>query len=227
MTESVRYEPGMGAPPRTRSGTTVAGHTLFAQTMAYVAGTAATFALGAWAGHSMTGGLGFIGFIAAFICLIAMRYTASRSTGLTVALLAVFGLLLGLAVGPVIGYYGATDPSAVWDAGGATALFIAGFGAAGYATRRDLAFIARICFWALLALIVFGVVLIFVQIPAGSLIYSVLGLVIFAGFTMFDFQRVRRSQDVNSAPFLAASIFLDVLNVFLFFLEIFSGSERA
>ena len=73
----------------------------------------------------------------------------------------------------------------------------------------------------------FGVVLIFVQIPAGSLIYSVLGLVIFAGFTMFDFQRVRRSQDVNSAPFLAASIFLDVLNVFLFFLEIFSGSERA
>ncbi|HEY6480842.1 MAG TPA: Bax inhibitor-1 family protein, partial [Streptosporangiaceae bacterium] len=78
-----------------------------------------------------------------------------------------------------------------------------------------------------LALIVFGVVLIFVQIPAGSLIYSVLGLVIFAGFTMFDFQRVRRSQDVSSAPFLAASIFLDVLNVFLFFLEIFSGSERA
>jgi hypothetical protein len=49
--------------------------------------------------------------------------------------------------------------------------------------------------------------------------------VIFAGFTMFDFQRLRTNQDEASAPLLAASTFLDVLNVFLFFLEIFSGPE--
>ena len=64
-----------------------------------------------------------------------------------------------------------------------------------------------------------------VHIPAGALIYSVLGLVVFAGFTMFDFQRLRRSADTSSAPLLAASIFLDILNVFLFFLQIFSGSR--
>jgi modulator of FtsH protease len=69
---------------------------------------------------------------------------------------------------------------------------------------------------------VFGIVLIFVHIPNGDLIYSVLGLVIFAGLTMFDFQRLRRSKDLDSAPLIAASIFLDVLNVFLFFLRIFS-----
>jgi modulator of FtsH protease len=71
-------------------------------------------------------------------------------------------------------------------------------------------------------LIVFGIVLIFVRIPNGSLIYSVLGLLIFAGLTMFDFQRLRRSKNIDSAPLLAASIFLDALNVFLFFLRIFS-----
>ena len=71
----------------------------------------------------------------------------------------------------------------------------------------------------------FGIVLIFVHIPHGALIYSVIGLVIFAGFTMFDFQRLRRSQDITSAPLLAASIFLDILNVFLFFLQIFSRRE--
>lgn len=76
--------------------------------------------------------------------------------------------------------------------------------------------------WALIALIVFGIVLIFVRIPNGSLIYSVLGLLIFAGLTMFDFQRLRRSKNIDSAPLLAASIFLDALNVFLFFLRIFS-----
>ena len=61
-----------------------------------------------------------------------------------------------------------------------------------------------------------------VRIPHGSLIYAVLGLVIFAGLTMFDFQRLRRATELDSAPLIAASIFLDVLNVFLFS----SGSSR-
>jgi uncharacterized protein len=209
-------------------GTTARGqeHALFAQTMGYVAATAALFALGAFAGRNLTGGIGIVFFIAAFACLIAMRFTSRRSTGLTVGLLGVFGLLIGLAVAPVVAYYGSMDPRALWEAGGATALFIAGFGAAGYATRRDLTPVARVAFWALLALIVFGIVAIFVNIPAADLVYSVLGLVIFAGFTLFDFQRLRRNTDAATAPLLAASIFLDVLNVFLFFLEIFSGGNE-
>jgi modulator of FtsH protease len=210
-------------------GTTARGqtHALFAQTMGYVAATAALFALGAWLGRTLTGGVGIIAFIAAFACLIGMRFAARRSAQVTVGLLGAFGLLIGLAVAPVIAYYASVDPRALWEAGGATALFIAGFGAAGYATRRDLTAIARVCFWALLALIVAGLVLTFVHIPGSAPVYSVLGLVIFAGFTMFDFQRLRTNADITSAPFLAASIFLDVLNVFLFFLEIFSGTQGA
>jgi uncharacterized protein len=219
MTQTLTYQQ-MGTAARAQA------HALFAQTMAYVAATAGLFALGAWAGHSLTGGVGIVAFIAAFACLIGMRFAARRSAQLTVGLLAAFGLLIGLAVAPTIAYYGSMDPRALWEAGGATALFIAGFGAAGYATRRDLTAIARVSFWALLALIVVGIVLIFVHIPGAELAYSVLGLVIFAGFTMFDFQRLRTNTDTESAPLLAASIFLDVLNVFLFFLEIFSGGER-
>jgi modulator of FtsH protease len=130
-----------------------------------------------------------------------------------------------VATAPTIAYYASTDPQVVWQAGGATALFIAGFGAVGYATRRDLSAFARIFFWALIALIVFGIVLIFVQIPNGQLIYAILGLVIFAGLTAFDFQRLRRTQDIRSAPLIAASIFLDVLNVFLLFLSIFGRND--
>jgi modulator of FtsH protease len=221
MSETLSY-PQMGMAARNRA------HTLFAQTMGYVAITAALFALGAWLGRNLSGGVGIVAYIAAFACLIGMRFAARRSVQLTVGLLGAFGLLIGLGTGPTVAYYADADPQAVWQAGGATALFIAGFGAAGYATRRDLAVVARVCFWALVALIVFGIVLIFVHIPGGALAYSVLGLVIFAGFTMFDFQRLRGAQgdDPASAPFLAASIFLDILNVFLFFLQIFSGSDR-
>jgi FtsH-binding integral membrane protein len=220
MTQSLTYQQ-MGTAARGQA------HALFAQTMGYVAATAALFALGAWLGRDLTGGAGIIAFIAAFAALIGMRVAARRSAQLTVGLLGVFGLVIGLAVAPALAYYASADPRALWQAGGATALFIAGFGAAGYATRRDLTAIARVCFWALLALIVASLVLVFVHIPGADLVYSVLGLVIFAGFTMFDFQRLRTSQDAASAPFLAASIFLDVLNVFLFFLAIFSGPQGA
>jgi FtsH-binding integral membrane protein len=201
-------------------------HALFAQTMGYVAVTAGLFALGAWAGHDLAGAVGIVAFIAAFACLIAMQFAVRRSLPVTVGLLGAFGLLIGLAVAPTVAYYGSMDPRALWEAGGAAALFIAGFGAAGYATRRDLAPVARASFWALIALIVFGVVLIFMQIPGADLVYSVLGLVIFAGFTLFDFQRARANTEVASAPLLAASIFLDILNVFLFFLQIFTQNER-
>jgi FtsH-binding integral membrane protein len=200
--------------------------TLFGQTMGYVALTAALFAVGAYAGRHMSYGLGIVWFIAAIACLLGMRFAARRSQQVTVVLLAAFGLLIGLALAPTLAYYADTNPQALASSGGATALFIAGFGAAGYATRKDLAAIARICFFALIALIIFGIVLIFVRIPNGDLIYAVIGLVIFAGFTMFDFQRLRRSKDVRSAPLLAASIFLDVLNVFLFFLRIFSRGSN-
>ncbi|HEY2690058.1 MAG TPA: Bax inhibitor-1 family protein [Streptosporangiaceae bacterium] len=215
MSEYVDYgAPGVVSRDRTR--------TLFGQTMGYVAVTTGFFALGAYVGRNLSQGWAIAWFIVAFVCLIAMNFTVRRSTGLTVGLLFVVGALLGLAMAPAILYYADTNPQAVWQAGGATALFIGGFGAAGYATRRDLTAIARVCFFALIALIIFGIVLIFVNIPGGSLIYSILGLVIFAGLTMFDFQRLRRSKDLDSAPLIAASIFLDALNVFLFFLRIFS-----
>jgi uncharacterized protein len=219
MSSSLTYQ-HMGRQARAQA------HTLFAQTMGYVAVTVALFALGAWLGRSLTGAVGIAAFIAAFAALISMRFAARRSVPLTVGLLGAFGLLIGLAVAPTIAYYGSMDPRALWQAGGATALFIIALGAAGYATRRDLTALARLSFWALVALLVAGIVLIFVHIPGSGLVYSVLGLVIFAGFTMFDFQRLRNNTDVATAPLLAASIFLDVLNVFLFFLEIFSGGER-
>jgi modulator of FtsH protease len=144
-----------------------------------------------------------------------------------VALLVGFGLLTGLALAPTLAYYVSADPQAVWQAGGATALFIAGFGAAGYATRRDLSGLARMLLWGLVGLIAFGIVSIFVRIPSGAVIYSIAGLVIFAGLVAFDFQRLRRTQDIRAAPVLAASIFLDILNVFLFFLSLFGGRDNS
>jgi FtsH-binding integral membrane protein len=200
--------------------------TLFGQTMALVAMTAGFFAAGAYAGRNLSEGALIVAWIAAFVVLMIMNFAARRSATAATVLLAVFGVLMGVASAPTLVWYAATQPSILWEAGGATALFVGAFGTFGYLTKRDLAVWRRISFIGLLVLLLAGIVLIFVHIPHASLIYAVLGLVIFAGLTAGDFQRLRRSQGLNSAPLLAASIFLDILNVFWFFLRIFSGSRN-
>jgi modulator of FtsH protease len=199
--------------------------TLFGQTMGLVAATAAFFALGAYAGRNLSQGAVIVSWIAAFAVLMIMNFTARKSPVAATVLLIVFGVLMGVASAPTLVWYATTDPQILWQAGGATALFVAAFGSFGYLTRRDLSIVRRVSFIALIVLLLAGIVLIFVHIPHASLIYAVLGLVIFAGLTAADFQRLRRSQGMESAPLIAASIFLDILNVFWFFLRIFSGSR--
>ena len=207
---------------RTASGDDT--HTLFGQTMGYVAATAGLFALGAYLGRDLPYGFSFAGYIAALACLFAMNFTR-QSGGASAGLLFAVGLLLGLSSAPMIVYYASVNPAVLWQAGGATALFIAACGAIGYATRQDLSALGRLSFWALVALIIFGILITFASIPGGELAYCILGLVIFAGLVMFDFQRLRLTSDVDSAPLMAASIFLDALNVFTFFLRLFSRNR--
>ncbi len=132
--------------------------------------------------------------------------------------------MLGLAVAPLIADYAGADPSALWQAAGATAAFVAALGAYGYATSRDLSSWARTLFWALLALIAFGILAIFISIPNAHIIYTVAGLAIFGAFTIVDFNRLRRSSADGAVP-IAASIFLDIFNVFLLFLGLFGGQR--
>ena len=198
---------------------------VFGQVMGLVALTLGCLALGAYIGRDLSGGWGILFFIAGFACIFGLNVASARGNEqLSITLLFGLGLLLGLALGPMLSDYVEADPAAVWQAAGATGGFVAGLGAAGYATRRDLSSWYRVLFWALLGLIVFGLVAIFVSIPNENIIWSVAGLVIFGGYTVLDFNRLRRAGQESAVP-IAASIFLDVLNIFLFFLQLFGGSR--
>ena len=199
---------------------------VFGQVMGLVAVTMVFTAFGAYIARNLSGGTSFLFFLLAFGCIFGLNIATSRGREqLAIGLLFGLGLCLGLAVAPVIAYYAHTDPAALWQAAGATGGFVAALGAGGYATRRDLSVYYRVFFWALLALIVFGIVAIFVAIPHANIIYCVLGLVIFGGFTVIDFNRLRRANMASAVP-IAASIFLDIFNVFLFFLQLFGGGDR-
>jgi len=214
-------EPGLGGQAVARDR----ARELLGQVMGLVAATVGFAALGAYLGRNLSGGAGLLLFIAAFACIFGLNAAAARGNEqLAVGLLFGLGLLLGLAVAPIIADYAKADPSALWQAAGTTALFVAACGAYGYATRRDLSSWARTLFWALLGLIAFGIVAIFVSIPNSHIIYAVAGLGIFGAFTIFDFNRLRRT-DADGAVPIAASIFLDVFNVFLLLLDLFGGTR--
>ena len=96
-------------------------------------------------------------------------------------------------------------------------------GAAGYAIRRDLSFLYRIAFWLLLACCRRdradlrphpGGLHDLLDLRPGDL----------RPLHVVDFNRLRRAGSDEAIP-LAAGIFLDVLNIFLFFLRIFGRSR--
>jgi len=196
---------------------------VFGQVMGLVALTVGCFALGAYIGRDLSGGFGILFFVAGFACIIGLNIaSARRRDQLATTLLFGLGLSLGLALGPVLNSYAKADPAVLWQAAGATGVFVAALGAVGYATRRDLSSWSRVLFWALLALLVFGIVAIFVSIPHANVIWAIAGLVIFGGYTILDFNRLHRAGADSAVP-IASSIFLDVLNVFLFLLQLFGG----
>jgi len=61
-------------------GSTEDTPTLFGLTMGFVAVTAGLFALGAYLGRNLSAGWALVWFIAAFGCLIAMRFAVRQSS---------------------------------------------------------------------------------------------------------------------------------------------------
>jgi FtsH-binding integral membrane protein len=200
---------------------------VFGQVMGFVALTLGFLALGAYIGRDLSGGWGILAFVASFGCVIGLNVASTRGKEqVAITLLFGLGLLLGLALGPVLSSHVEADPAAVWQAAGATGGFVAGLGAAGYATRRDLSSWYRVLFWALLGLLVFGLVAIFVSIPNENIIWlSVAGLVIFGGYTILDFNRLAalgprgggadRGEHLPECP-----------DHLLFFLQLFGGNNE-
>ena len=127
---------GVHDTPAYAAPTQAPARTLFGHVMWLVAATAGCFALGCYAGRDLSVGWSIVWFLAGFGCLIALNFARRASSGASIALLLAMGLFLGLGMGPAVAYYTVTSPRAVWQAAGATALFMAGCGTYGSPASR-------------------------------------------------------------------------------------------
>lgn len=85
-------------------------HTLFGSSMGLVAATTGFFTLGVRGREPLTW-MGVALFILAFALLIAMNFAIFASSSSSLGFLFAFGRVLGLATGPTVAYYSASDPA--------------------------------------------------------------------------------------------------------------------
>ena len=114
-----------------------------------------------------------------------------------------------------------------------TAAAFAGLSLWGYTTRRDLSGWGTFLFMGLVGIIIAALVNIFLQSSAMQFAISVIGVLVFAGLTAYDTQRIKEmyahvagTDMMGKAVIMGAlSLYLDIINLFTMLLSLF-GSNR-
>ncbi len=196
---------------------------LLGQVMFLVAVALGFFALGCYVGRDLSYNTGLIIEIVAIAMLFAQAFVRPLRVGiLAVGWLYALALLLGIGLGPIINYYTTYDQSVLYQAAGGTALTVAGMGAFGFATSRDLVRWARPLFWGFLVVIVISWVAVLLS-SGGSILLSLAIYVFASAFLAINFQYLRRHAQADDAVWLATGIFINVVNIFLALLRIFGN----
>ena len=189
-------------------------------------------AFGAYLGPDILGGIGYVAvFLFSFVMLFAIRYAAQRSPTLGLVMFYAFTVLMGIEVGPLIKSYLhlANGQTIVFEAAITTALGMAVMAMIAQIAQFNYQKVGAYAGAALFGLIIVGFISMFFHFmgPAAYSIYCWGGLAIFSVLLLVDFMRLRDSPANSTPVFMALSIYLDALNIFLFLLQIFgNGSNR-
>jgi FtsH-binding integral membrane protein len=115
----------------------------------------------------------------------------------------------------------------------ATAGAFAGLSLFGYTTKKDLSGFGSFLIMGVVGLIIAGLVNLFLQSSTMSLVISGLGVLIFAGLTAYDTQRLkeeyahlRGTEYIGKAVIMGAlNLYLDFINMFTFLLRFLGNRE--
>ncbi|MDP4538913.1 Bax inhibitor-1/YccA family protein [Qipengyuania sp. DY56-A-20] len=141
-----------------------------------------------------------------------------------------FAIAMGLSLSSLLLVYTGESIAATFFA---TAGAFAGLSLFGYTTKKDLSGFGTFLVMGVIGLIIAMVINIFLQSSMLELAISFLGVLIFAGLTAYDTQRLKREyQHLRGTEFAgkaiilgALSLYLDFINMFLFLLR-FMGVNR-
>jgi modulator of FtsH protease len=191
--------------------------------------------LGAWVGvatgitQALNGILGFVVFIAgAFGFIYAIEKNKNSAAGVPILLAFTFfmGLMLSRLIAMVLGFSNGAE--LVMTAFGGTAGVFFVMASLASVIKRDLSGMGKWLFIGAIVLMVGSLINVFVGSSAGMMAISMLAIVIFSAYMLYDLKQIMDGGETNYISATLA-LYLDIINVFqslLALLGIFGGEKE-
>ncbi|HKP34983.1 MAG TPA: Bax inhibitor-1/YccA family protein [Sphingomicrobium sp.] len=183
---------------------------------------------------SPNGGMSMLGWIVTLSPLaivFAMSFGANRmQTGTLQMLFWAFAALMGLSMSTLFLVFTGESIAQTFFA---TAAAFLGLSLYGYTTKRDLSVFGTFLIMGVVGLLVAMLINMFLQSSAMALAISAIGVLLFAGLTAYDTQRIKSmylyvqgTEMAGKTVILGAlTLYLDFINMFQFLLS-FMGDRR-
>ncbi|WP_442601327.1 Bax inhibitor-1/YccA family protein [Paenibacillus sp. KN14-4R] len=165
------------------------------------------------------------------VMLIAAFVMRMRGKTISYTFLYVFTAVTGVTLFPVIETYGGLlGAKVVSGAFLATTVIFGGLALYAARSKRDFSFLGGFLMAATLGLIVMGLVSIFVSFGSATvLVWSMVGILIFSGWVLYDISQYRQGIHAEEVPMAALNLYLNFINLFIYILRllaaIFSGRD--
>ena len=164
-----------------------------------------------------------------FVMLLGFRYQ-KMSEGAVQGLFWAFAAIMGASMSTIFLRYTGTSIATTFFA---TAASFAGLSLYGYTTKRDLSKLGTFLFMGLIGILVAMVLNLFLQSGTLALVISIVGVLVFAGLTASDTQRIKETYDYvagtdmagKAAIMGALTLYLDFINLFQFLLSFLGQRE--
>ena len=176
--------------------------------------------LGAWLGvatgitRSLGGGLGLVVFLGgAFAFMYAIEKTKNSAAGVPVLLAFTFfmGLMLSRLIAMVLGFKNGSELVMTAFAGTAGVFFV--MASLASVIKKDLSGMGKWLFVGALAVLIGGVINVFVGSTVGMMVISVMAIGIFSAYMLYDLKQIIDGGETNYISATLA-LYLDIFNVF-------------
>jgi modulator of FtsH protease len=213
---------------------TAARHRVLRNTYLLLALSLLPTVLGAWLGvatgitRSLSGGMGLVVFMAgAFGFMFAIEKTKNSAAGVPVLLAFTFfmGLMLSRMIAMVLGFKNGSELIMTAFAGTAGVFFV--MASLASTIKRDLSGMSKWLFVGALAIMIGGIINVFVGSTVGMMVISVMAIGIFSAYMLYDLKQIIDGGETNYISATLA-LYLDIFNVFQSLLALLGimGGER-
>ncbi|MCB2106763.1 MAG: Bax inhibitor-1/YccA family protein [Rhodobacteraceae bacterium] len=176
-------------------------------------------------------GLGFVGILAPLGLILAMSFGAQRmKLGTLQALYWAFVATMGIGLSVILMVYTGASIARVFFI---TAAAFGGLSLYGYTTKRNLSGFGTFLVMGLIGLVIASLVNMFIASSMMQFVISVVGVLVFAGLTAYDTQRIKNTYfyvdgtgaEGHSAVMGAVSLYLNFVNLFQFLMMFFGQRQ--